>query len=135
VTYRLSVLDSDDTHHVMEFDDYAAVMAAVLGQVPWHDKPKVLTVYELAPFEPSTWSQVAEGDEVWAPNNTVWTVEETVAVPGGVTAYKIKNTLDGTETSTTPQPADQVRRRPGPASRVRQMLLDAGIATTFVRQQ
>jgi hypothetical protein len=134
--YRLSVLDSDDTHHVMEFPDYASVVQAMLGQVPWHNKPKVMTVYELAPFEPSTWSQVAEGDEVWAPNNTVWTVEETVAAPGGVTAYRITNTLDPKQsTTTTPQPHAEVRRRPGPASQVRQMLLDAGIATTFVRQQ
>lgn len=133
MTYRLCVLDSEGVRHAMEYDDYPSVLQAMMGQVPWHDEPRVVTVHRLLPWKAGTWSQVCEGDEVLAPNNTTWCVEETAATPGGTTVYKIRNVLDNTETSTTPQPQTEVRRRPGPAADARQMLLDAGIATTFVR--
>lgn len=133
MSYRLCVLDSDGAQHAMEFDDYPSVLQAMMSQVPWHDEPQVVTVHRLAPFQLSTWSQVCEGDEVWAPNNTTWLVEETATALGGATTYKIRNVLDNAETSTTPQPQADVRRRPGPAALARQMLLDAGISTTFVR--
>lgn len=131
MTYRLTVIDSDKTRHVQELDDFPAVLQAMMGQVPWHDQPLVLTIQRLGPWESVTWSVVAPGDEVIAPNNTVWMVED-VTRADGVARYTLANALDDTSAVTTPQPDAMVRRRRGPISEVRQMLTDADVVTRFV---
>lgn len=131
-TYRLTALDSDGVRHVLEFDDYAALVQGMLGMVPWHDQPKAIAIQQLSPFEPVAWSEVLTGDEVYAPNNTVWCVDGVRAV-NGLATFTITNTLTGDSVDTTPQPAAEVRRRRGPIAEVRQMFADAGIVTTIMR--
>lgn len=132
-TFRMIAVESDGTRHVQEFDDYPAVLQALTGRVPWHDCPLAVTIQQLPAFVPVPWSEVVEGDEVYAPDGSVWLV-------GGVArnmdppSYTIVHVLDDREVTTTPRPDAEVRRRPGPIAMVRQMLADAGMTTKIVRE-
>lgn len=134
MTYRLTVFESNEKRHVYEVDDFPSVLQKMMGQVPWHDQPTAVVVQRLGPWENVTWSVVASGDEVIAPNNTVWVVDVRRREGSGPWSYEITNTLDGTTTTTTPQADALVRRRRGPATNVRQMFTDAGIATKFIQE-
>lgn len=132
MTYRLTILDEGGQFHVQELDDYAAVMTSMTGLVPWEDCPKAITVRQLEPWEPTTWSQITSGDEVQAPDGSCWMVDEVKTV-NSAWAYTIVNVRDGREVTTTPNPAAAVKRRPGQLTAMRKMLADGGIETTFVR--
>lgn len=131
-TYRLTELASDGVRHVQEFPEYPQAVQALLERVPWHDCPQGLVIQQLAAFESTTWSQVTEGDEVKAPDGSVWVVDG-IKSANGLSTYTITNVESSALTITTPQPTAAVTRRPGASAILRQMFADAGIATTIVR--
>jgi hypothetical protein len=132
MAYRLTVLDQTGAHSVRDFDDYTTLMDFTTGPLRHTHNLRAVTMCQLAPFESTTWSQVAEGDEVLAPDGSVWTVDSATTV-NGIWQYRITNVHDDRWTTTTPRPGTVIQRRPGVIAAVRQMLTDAGIATTFIR--
>lgn len=132
MAYRLVVLDQAGKRYVAESDSYGDLLTAAGAPALRQEPPLAMTIQELPPIESVSWSQVAEGDEVLDPHGGTWTVDAVVKV-NNLCQYAISNVRDGSHAKTTPRADLTVRRRGGAITTVRQMLTEAGIATTFVR--
>lgn len=126
MTVRLTIHYSSDNVEVTEFENFARVLDYLVGPLEYPGEPTLLAMQTLdAPVE-STWGQVKVGDEVLAPDGSLWwvdtKVDDDMPYPVGLTSLDGKRTLAFSVTDDMP-----IMRRPGVLSAAAQLLHDVGL--------
>lgn len=123
MTVRLTIVYGDSTV-VEEFENFSAASGRLAD--PWMDPPSLVVIQELDAPEPSTWGQVHTGDEVVAPDGSLWRVDTIVdddmPRPVGLTSLDGQRQLAFNVTDDMP-----IMRRPGVLSAAAQLLHDVGL--------
>ena len=79
MTVRLTIV-YDDSTVVEEFENFSAASGRLAD--PWMDPPSLVVLQELDAPEPSTWGQVRQGDEVVAPDGSLWRCNDELTPEG-----------------------------------------------------
>lgn len=123
MTFRLTI-STGDAVTAQEYASRGEVQDALAGAL----QPGVTlaVVQELDAPEPSTWGQVHVGDEVLAPDGSLWIVDTKVddgaPYPVGLTSLDRTRQLAFNVTDDMP-----IMRRPGVLSAAAQLLHDVGL--------
>lgn len=125
MTVRLTIrYNHSDTVIVNEFESHAAAYWTLTH--PHVETADLVVLQELDAPEPSTWGQVRTGDEVVAPDGSLWWVDTMVADdmphPVGLTSLDGQRQLAFNVTDDMP-----IMRRPGVLSAAAQLLHDVGL--------
>ena len=126
MTVRLTMQYSDGETEIEEYEDFSAVLRYIVGPLEHPGRPTLMVMQELDAPEESTWGQVRAGDEVVAPDGSLWIVD-TMSVEGspfpvGLTSLDGSRQLAFNVTDDMP-----IMRRPGVLSAAAQLLHDVGL--------
>ena len=125
MTVRLTIVYGDSTV-VEEFENFPAASGRLAD--PWMDPPSLVVIQELDVPEPSTWGQVRQGDEVVAPDGSLWRVDGALGDHNPCTNDVGLTSLDGQRQLTFAVTPDMpIMCRPGVLSAAAQLLHDVGL--------
>ncbi len=127
MTVRLTIrYNHSDTVIVNEFESHAAAYWTLTH--PHVETADLVVLQELDAPEPSTWGQVRTGDEVVAPDGSLWRVDGALGDHNPCTNDVRITSLDGSRDLTFPVTPDMpIMRRPGVLSAAAQLLHDVGL--------
>ena len=127
MTVRLTVrYNHSDTVIVNEFENHAAAYWTLTH--PHVETADLVVLQELDAPEPSTWGQVHTGDEVVAPDGSLWRVDGALGDHNPCTNDVGLTSLDGQRQLTFAVTPDMpIMCRPGVLSAAAQLLHDVGL--------